>query len=159
MLSWIGSRFSSPIWIAYFSGFMKHSALFPSGWYGYEALIFIPRFVDQLWNSCPLNGGLLSHLWHSGLPKFLYISPNAGRTYWAPVERTIFASGNRLETCLWSGREPNKSIDMFCLDFSRKEGFLLVLLLLFGIHGSFPPGVLWHYPSRETRNVLLGGAW
>ena len=56
--------------------------------------------------------------------KVLYISPNAGRTYWAPVERTIFASGNRLRLqrttsmCLWSGRRPNKSIDMFCQGFS-----------------------------------------
>ena len=80
--------------------------------------------MDQSWNSCPLNGGPLLHLWRSGLPKFLYISPNARKTYWAPVERTIFASGNRLRLqrttsmCLWSGRGPNKSIDMFCQGFS-----------------------------------------
>ena len=31
MISWIGRRFSSPIWFALFSGFMKHSASFPVG--------------------------------------------------------------------------------------------------------------------------------
>ena len=79
--------------------------------------------MDQLWNSCPLNGGPLLHLCHSGLPKFLYISPY-WETYWVPVERTIFASENRLRLqrttsmCLWSGRGPNRSIDMFCQGFS-----------------------------------------
>ena len=69
------------------------------------------------------------------------------------VERTIFTSGKRLRLqrttsmCLWSGRGPNKSIDMFC------QGFLGIGV---DVRGAFigVAVVIWHSWQFSTCSFM-----